>query len=117
MSGEGPAARPVRIDLPPFTLVGATTRQGLITTPLRNRFGIPIRLNFYSVEDLEKVVRRGAGLLDLAVSADGAREIARRARGTPRHEGRRIDRKSGVEGKGVSGRGEYGGRRLSKKKN
>src|SRR3546814_3842953 len=80
MIGEGPSARSVRIDLPPFTLVGATTRQGLITTPLRDRFGIPIRLNFYSVEELEKVVRRGAGLLDLAVSEDGAREIARRAR-------------------------------------
>src|SRR3546814_2598207 len=62
MIGEGPSARSVRIDLPPFTLVGATTRQGLITTPLRDRFGIPIRLNFYSVEELEKVVRRGAGL-------------------------------------------------------
>src|SRR3546814_16684979 len=64
MIGEGPAARSVRSDLPPFTLVGATTRQVLITTPLRDRFGIPIRLNFYSVEELEKVVRRGAGLLD-----------------------------------------------------
>ena len=92
MIGEGPSARSVRIDLPPFTLVGATTRQGLITTPLRDRFGIPIRLNFYSVEELEKVVRRGAGLLDLAVSEDGAREIARRARGTPRIAGRLMRR-------------------------
>ena len=82
--GEGPAARNVRIDLPPFTLVGATTRTGLITTPLRERFGIPIRLNFYSAEELEEIVRRGAGLLQLALTDDGASEIARRARGTPR---------------------------------
>jgi Holliday junction DNA helicase RuvB len=92
MIGEGPSARSVRIDLPPFTLVGATTRQGLITTPLRDRFGIPIRLNFYTVDELEKVVRRGAGLLDLPISEDGAREIARRSRGTPRIAGRLMRR-------------------------
>ena len=71
--GEGPAARSVRIDLPPFTLVGATTRSGLITTPLRERFGIPIRLNFYKVEELELIVQRGASLLGMAPSADSAR--------------------------------------------
>ncbi|HEX8621040.1 MAG TPA: Holliday junction branch migration DNA helicase RuvB, partial [Allosphingosinicella sp.] len=81
MIGEGPSARSVRIDLPKFTLVGATTRQGLITTPLRDRFGIPVRLNFYSVEELEQVVRRAARLLGLALTEDGAREIARRSRG------------------------------------
>ena len=72
MIGEGPSARSVRIDLPKFTLVGATTRQGLITTPLRDRFGIPVRLNFYSVEELEQVVRRAARLLGLALTEDGA---------------------------------------------
>ncbi len=92
MIGEGPSARSVRIDLPKFTLVGATTRQGLITTPLRDRFGIPVRLNFYTVEELEKVVRRAAGLLALALTADGANEIARRSRGTPRIAGRLLRR-------------------------
>jgi Holliday junction DNA helicase RuvB len=92
MIGEGPSARSVRIDLPRFTLVGATTRQGLLTTPLRDRFGIPVRLNFYSVEELEKVVARAARLLDLAMSADGAAEVARRARGTPRIAGRLLRR-------------------------
>lgn len=82
--GEGPAARSVRIDLPRFTLVGATTRSGLLTTPLRERFGIPLRLDFYSAEDLTVIVRRAAGLLDLALSEDGAHEIAKRSRGTPR---------------------------------
>ena len=82
--GEGPAARNVRIDLPPFTLVGATTRLGLLTNPLRDRFGIPVRLSFYSVEELEEIVRRGARLLDVELTDDGAREIARRSRGTPR---------------------------------
>ena len=77
MIGEGPSARSVRIDLPRFTLIGATTRQGLLTTPLRDRFGIPVRLNFYTVDELEKVVTRAAGLLDLHVSPDGAQEIAR----------------------------------------
>src|SRR5512135_2159100 len=73
--GEGPAARSVRIDLPPFTLIGATTRSGLITTPLRERFGIPLRLQFYTPEELERIVRRGAGLLDCPLTADGAAEI------------------------------------------
>jgi Holliday junction DNA helicase RuvB len=82
--GEGPAARTVRIDLPPFTLVGATTRSGLITNPLRERFGIPIRLQFYEVEELEQIVTRAAGLLGLDLSDDGALEIAKRSRGTPR---------------------------------
>ncbi|WP_298019463.1 Holliday junction branch migration DNA helicase RuvB [uncultured Parasphingopyxis sp.] len=90
--GEGPSARSVRIDLPRFTLVGATTRQGLITTPLRDRFGIPIRLNFYSVEELEQVVTRAAALLDLTITEDGAHEIAARARGTPRIAGRLLRR-------------------------
>jgi len=92
MIGEGPSARSVRIDLPRFTLVGATTRQGLITTPLRDRFGIPIRLQFYTVEELEKVVIRAARLLDLPIASDGAVEIARRARGTPRIAGRLLRR-------------------------
>ncbi|RVQ67766.1 Holliday junction branch migration DNA helicase RuvB [Croceicoccus ponticola] len=90
--GEGPAARSVRIDLPPFTLVGATTRQGLLTTPLRDRFGIPVRLNFYTVEELEHVVTRAARLLGLAIEPAGATEIARRARGTPRVAGRLLRR-------------------------
>ncbi|MGJ8536356.1 MAG: Holliday junction branch migration DNA helicase RuvB [Parasphingopyxis sp.] len=90
--GEGPSARSVRIDLPQFTLVGATTRQGLITTPLRDRFGIPVRLTFYSVEELELVVSRAAGMLDLGITEDGAREIAARARGTPRIAGRLLRR-------------------------
>ena len=92
MIGEGPSARSVRIDLPKFTLVGATTRQGLLTTPLRDRFGIPVRLNFYTVEELEKVVTRAAYLLGLGIAEDGAREIARRARGTPRIAGRLLRR-------------------------
>jgi len=90
--GEGPSARSVRIDLPAFTLVGATTRQGLLTTPLRDRFGIPVRLNFYTVDELELVVTRGARLLDLNIASDGAQEIARRARGTPRVAGRLLRR-------------------------
>lgn len=90
--GEGPAARSVKIDLPKFTLVGATTRAGLLTTPLRDRFGIPIRLNFYTVEELELIVARGARVLGLGMSADGANEIARRARGTPRIAGRLLRR-------------------------
>lgn len=90
--GEGPAARSVRIDLSPFTLIGATTRSGLITTPLRERFGIPLRLNFYSPEDLESIVRRNARLLDLTLTKDGAAEIASRARGTPRVAGRLLRR-------------------------
>jgi Holliday junction DNA helicase RuvB len=90
--GEGPSARSVRIDLPPFTLIGATTRQGLLTTPLRDRFGIPVRLNFYTVAELERVVTRGAGKLGIAVDPAGAREIARRSRGTPRVAGRLLRR-------------------------
>jgi Holliday junction DNA helicase RuvB len=92
MIGEGPAARSVRIDLQPFTLIGATTRSGLITTPLRERFGIPLRLDFYSVPELERIVRRGARLLEMPLSDDGAREIASRARGTPRVAGRLLRR-------------------------
>src|SRR5688500_1805022 len=92
MIGEGPSARSVRIDLPKFTLVGATTRQGLLTTPLRDRFGIPIRLNFYSVEELEQVVRRAARLLGAPTTAEGEHEIARRSRGTPRIAGRLLRR-------------------------
>ncbi len=90
--GEGPSARSVRIDLPPFTLVGATTRQGLLTTPLRDRFGIPVRLNFYTEAELEQVVTRGARLLGVRIDSAGAREIARRARGTPRVAGRLLRR-------------------------
>src|SRR4051794_37184714 len=90
--GEGPAARSVKIDLAPFTLVGATTRAGLLTNPLRDRFGIPVRLNFYTIAELEQIVARGARVLGLAVSAEGANEIARRARGTPRIAGRLLRR-------------------------
>ncbi|MDD3444136.1 MAG: Holliday junction branch migration DNA helicase RuvB [Zavarzinia sp.] len=90
--GEGPSARSVRIDLAPFTLIGATTRQGLLTTPLRDRFGIPVRLNFYTVAELEHVVTRGARLLGMGMDAGGAQEIARRARGTPRVAGRLLRR-------------------------
>jgi len=90
--GEGPAARSVKIDLARFTLVAATTRLGLLTNPLRDRFGIPVRLNFYTVEELETIVRRGARILGLPMSDDGAVEIARRARGTPRIAGRLLRR-------------------------
>jgi len=92
MIGEGPSARSVRIDLPPFTLIGATTRQGLLQTPLRDRFGIPVRLQFYSVDELERVITRGAGLMGIGIDSDGAREIAKRARGTPRVAGRLLRR-------------------------
>ena len=92
MIGEGPSARSVRIDLPAFTLIGATTRQGLLTTPLRDRFGIPVRLNFYTHAELELVVTRAARLLDLGIAPDGANEIAKRARGTPRIAGRLLRR-------------------------
>jgi Holliday junction DNA helicase RuvB len=92
MIGEGPSARSVRIDLPRFTLVGATTRQGLLTTPLRDRFGIPVRLNFYTVEELEQVVRRAARLLGLASPTTARTEIARRSRGRPRIAGRLLPR-------------------------
>lgn len=90
--GEGPAARSVKIDLARFTLVAATTRLGLLTNPLRDRFGIPVRLDFYTVEELEQIVRRGARLLSLPMSDDGSVEIARRARGTPRIAGRLLRR-------------------------
>ncbi len=92
MIGEGPSARSVRIDLPHFTLVGATTRAGLLTTPLRDRFGIPLRLVFYTVDELERVITRAAALLQLDLTRDGAREIAGRARGTPRIAGRLLRR-------------------------
>jgi holliday junction DNA helicase RuvB len=90
--GEGPAARSVKIDLSKFTLIGATTRAGLLTTPLRDRFGIPIRLNFYTVEELEFIVKRGARVMGFSMSEDGANEIAKRARGTPRVAGRLLRR-------------------------
>ena len=90
--GEGPAARSVRIDLARFTLVGATTRTGLLTTPLRDRFGIPVRLNFYTVDELKTIVTRGARVLQVAMTEDGAFEIARRSRGTPRIAGRLLRR-------------------------
>ncbi|MEP9349283.1 Holliday junction branch migration DNA helicase RuvB [Xanthobacter sp. KR7-225] len=90
--GEGPAARSVKIALPKFTLVGATTRSGLLTTPLRDRFGIPVRLGFYTVEELEFIVTRGARVLGIPIVPEGATEIARRARGTPRIAGRLLRR-------------------------
>lgn len=102
--GEGPAARTVRIELQPFTLVGATTRLGLLTTPLRDRFGIPTRLQFYTVEELNSIVTRNAEKLGVRAEPDGAREIARRARGTPRIAGRLLRRVvdfAVVEGNGV----------------
>ena len=104
--GEGPAARSVRIDLQPFTLVGATTRSGLLTTPLRDRFGIPLRLEFYTAEDLTTIVSRGAGLLGMDLSEDGALEIAKRARGTPRVAGRLLKRVRDFAS--VAGDGEVG---------
>jgi Holliday junction DNA helicase RuvB len=90
--GEGPAARTVRIELQPFTLIGATTRMGLLTTPLRDRFGIPTRLEFYTIEELHKIVTRGARLMGAPATPDGAQEIAKRARGTPRIAGRLLRR-------------------------
>ncbi len=105
--GEGPAARTVRIELQPFTLVGATTRLGLLTTPLRDRFGIPTRLNFYTIDELETIVGRNATKLGVSVEEDGALEIARRARGTPRIAGRLLRRVvdfAVVEGGGVVSR-------------
>lgn len=90
--GEGPAARTVRIDLQPFTLVGATTRLGLLTTPLRDRFGIPTRLEFYTVPELHQIVTRGARMMGAPATENGAQEIARRARGTPRIAGRLLRR-------------------------
>jgi Holliday junction DNA helicase RuvB len=90
--GEGPAARSVKIELSKFTLVGATTRAGLLTNPLRDRFGIPLRLNFYTIDELEKIVTRGARVLDIGMTPEGSNEIARRARGTPRIAGRLLRR-------------------------
>lgn len=90
--GEGPAARSVKIDLPPFTLVAATTRLGLLSTPLRDRFGIPLRLNFYTVKELQYIVTRGAHLLNIQIDEAGAHEIAKRSRGTPRIAGRLLRR-------------------------
>jgi len=90
--GEGPSARSVKIQLAPFTLVGATTRSGLITTPLRDRFGIPVRLNFYNADELCSIVARGARVLGFELTQEGAREIAGRARGTPRIAGRLLKR-------------------------
>jgi holliday junction DNA helicase RuvB len=90
--GEGPAARSVKLDLHKFTLIGATTRAGLLTNPLRDRFGIPVRLNFYSEAELEEIVNRGARVLGIRITGDGANEIARRARGTPRIAGRLLRR-------------------------
>jgi holliday junction DNA helicase RuvB len=92
MIGEGPAARSVRIDLPPFTLIGATTRSGLITRPLRERFGIPVRLVFYDASELKQIVERGARVLGMALEPEGAAEIARRSRGTPRVAARLLRR-------------------------
>jgi Holliday junction DNA helicase RuvB len=104
MIGEGPAARSIKLDLPPFTLVGATTRAGLLTSPLRDRFGIVQRLEFYSELDLEAIARRSAGILNLPIEDQGANEIARRARGTPRIANRLLRRVrdfAEVEGDGV----------------
>ncbi len=92
MIGEGPAARSIKIDLPPFTLIGATTRTGLLTAPLRDRFGIVQRLEFYSPEDLARIVRRSAGILNIDCTTEGAAEIAQRARGTPRIANRLLRR-------------------------
>jgi len=92
MIGEGPAARSVKLDLPPFTLVGATTRAGMLTNPLRDRFGIVARLEFYNAEELMRIVQRSSALLNIAIDADGAREIARRSRGTPRIANRLLRR-------------------------
>jgi Holliday junction DNA helicase RuvB len=92
MIGEGPGARSVKIDLPPFTLVGATTRAGMLTNPLRDRFGIVARLEFYSAEELQRIVTRSSGLLELPISPDGALEIAKRSRGTPRIANRLLRR-------------------------
>jgi Holliday junction DNA helicase RuvB len=104
MIGEGPAARSIKLDLPPFTLVGATTRAGLLTSPLRDRFGIVQRLEFYTADDLQLIVHRSAGILNLPIEAEGASEIAKRARGTPRIANRLLRRVrdfAEVEGDGV----------------
>jgi Holliday junction DNA helicase RuvB len=92
MIGEGPAARSVRLDLPPFTLIGATTRAGMLTNPLRDRFGIVSRLEFYTSEELARIVHRSAGLLEVEMADTGSLEIARRSRGTPRIANRLLRR-------------------------
>jgi Holliday junction DNA helicase RuvB len=92
MIGEGPAARSIKLDLPPFTLVGATTRAGLLTSPLRDRFGITQRLEFYSAADLASILRRAAGILGVDIDTEGALELARRSRGTPRIANRLLRR-------------------------
>ena len=92
MIGEGPAARSVRLDLPPFTLIGATTRAGMLTNPLRDRFGIVSRLEFYTAEELSRIVHRSAGLLEVEITANGAHEVAKRSRGTPRISNRLLRR-------------------------
>jgi Holliday junction DNA helicase RuvB len=92
MIGEGPSARSIQIDLPPFTLIGATTRSGLITRPLRERFGIPVALNFYEIEELTQIIHRRANLMNMTLTPDGATEIAKRSRGTPRIAGRLLRR-------------------------
>ena len=105
--GKGPAARTVRIELQPFTLIGATTRMGLLTTPLRDRFGIPTRLEFYTTAELHQIVTRGARLMGAPATEDGAQEIAKRARGTPRIAGRLLRRVvdfAVVEGDGIVNR-------------
>lgn len=105
MIGEGPAARSIKLELPPFTLVGATTRAGLLTSPLRDRFGIVQRLEFYNVEDLTHIVKRSASLMGISMEGDGAREVAKRARGTPRIANRllrRVRDYAEVKGDGVA---------------
>ncbi len=92
MIGEGPAARSIKLDLPPFTLVGATTRAGLLTSPLRDRFGIVLRLEYYDADDLTYIVKRSAGILATSIDEKGACEIARRSRGTPRIANRLLRR-------------------------
>ncbi len=111
MIGEGPAARSVKLDLPPFTLVGATTRAGMLTNPLRDRFGIVARLEFYNADELTRIVTRSAALLEIAIEPDGAREIARRSRGTPRIANRLLRRvRDFARGEGRR-RGHASGRR------
>lgn len=104
MIGEGPAARSIKLDLPPFTLIGATTRAGMLTSPLRDRFGIVLRLEFYQVSELKKIIQRSAGVLNIPITEEGALEIAQRARGTPRIANRllrRVRDVAQVKGDGV----------------
>src|SRR5256886_7975989 len=111
MIGEGPAARSIRLSLPPFTLVGATTRAGLLTSPLRDRFGIVQRLEFYGVADLERIVKRSAAILGVAIDEGGARRIAQRSRGTPRISNRLLRRGAGFSRAGARGRSRPQGAR------